>query len=63
MNTHKSTKYFTDLLVAWAHVLLIALIVFVSGTSMAVRVVLFIVASVLLLVLMWPSDYNEPLPT
>lgn len=55
MSAH-TRKYYIDLFVAWLYVPVIALIVFVCGISMPLRFVLFILASVLLVRAMWPSD-------
>ncbi|MGH9560306.1 MAG: hypothetical protein ACRD3S_02530 [Terracidiphilus sp.] len=55
MGAH-TRKYYNDLFVSWLHVPLIALIVFVCGTSITVRLVLFIVASVFFVLVAWPSD-------
>lgn len=55
MSTH-TRKFYIDLLVAWLYVPVIALIVFVCGVSMAVRLVVFILASALVVRTMWPSD-------
>lgn len=55
MRSH-TQKYYIDLSMAWLYVPVMALIVFVCGVPMAARLIVFIIASVLLLLVMWPSD-------
>ena len=55
MRTDSAEKRSVEMSMAWLHVLLMALIVFIVGTSISLRVALFIVASAILVAVMWPT--------
>jgi membrane protein implicated in regulation of membrane protease activity len=55
MSVNISEKRSVERSMAWLHILLLALIVFIMGVSITLRVVLFVVASVVLVLVMRPG--------
>lgn len=55
MRTDTSEKRSVEMSMAWLHVPLMALIIFILRASMSLRVALFIVASAILVAVMWPT--------
>lgn len=54
MRTDSAEKRSVEMSMAWLHVPLMALIIFILRASMSLRVTLFIVACAILVSVMWP---------